>query len=158
MGAPDSVGSGLEISGKMKERCKETLKTDHLGVRDDKSASENQVMNDHRCEISNLEGHISLSSSLAKNLLPKETSSVFLFYLKEVFSALLIFDFPGDSDSKEPNCQRRSHKRPGFKPGVGKIPWRKEWLPNPVFLPREFHGQRSLMGYSPCSLKESDTT
>ena len=28
----------------------------------------------------------------------------------------------------------------------------------PVFLPGEFHGQRSLAGYSPCSHKESDTT
>ena len=34
--------------------------------------------------------------------------------------------------------------RPGFDPWVGKIPWRREWLPTPVFLPREFHGQRSL--------------
>ena len=24
------------------------------------------------------------------------------------------------------------------------IPWRREWQPNPVFLPGEFHGQRSL--------------
>ena len=29
-------------------------------------------------------------------------------------------------------------------PWVEKIPWRREWLPNPVFLPGEFHGQRSL--------------
>ena len=29
-----------------------------------------------------------------------------------------------------------------------KIPWRREWLPTPVFLPGEFHGQRSLVGYS----------
>ena len=36
----------------------------------------------------------------------------------------------------------------GFKPWVGKIPWRREWQPTPVFLPREFHGQRSLGGYS----------
>ena len=28
----------------------------------------------------------------------------------------------------------------------------------PVFLPREFHGQRSLVGYSPWGRKESDTT
>ena len=28
----------------------------------------------------------------------------------------------------------------------------------PVFLPREFHGQRSLAGYSPWGRKESDTT
>ena len=27
-----------------------------------------------------------------------------------------------------------------------KIPWRREWLPTPVFLPREFHRQRSLVG------------
>ena len=25
-------------------------------------------------------------------------------------------------------------------------PWRREWLPTPVFLPGEFHGQRSLAG------------
>ena len=36
---------------------------------------------------------------------------------------------------------------------VGKIPWRKEWIPTPVFLPGEFHGQRSLAGYSPWAHK-----
>ena len=25
-------------------------------------------------------------------------------------------------------------------------PWRKEWLPTPVFLPGEFHGQKKLVG------------
>jgi len=28
---------------------------------------------------------------------------------------------------------------------VGKILWRGKWLLIPVFLPREFHGQRSLV-------------
>ena len=32
------------------------------------------------------------------------------------------------------------YRRPGFDPWVGKIPWRKERLPTPVFWPREFHG------------------
>ena len=32
---------------------------------------------------------------------------------------------------------------------VGKIPWRRKWQLDPVFLPGEFHGQRSLVGYSP---------
>ena len=41
---------------------------------------------------------------------------------------------------------------------VGKVLWRKEWLPTPAFLPGEFYGQRSLVGYSPWGLKESDTT
>ena len=40
-------------------------------------------------------------------------------------------------------------KRRGFNPWVGKIPWRRKWQPTPVFLPGEFHGQRSLVGYSP---------
>ena len=43
-------------------------------------------------------------------------------------------------------------------PWVRKIPWRREWLPTPIFLPGEFHGQRSLVGYSPWDYKELDTT
>ena len=41
---------------------------------------------------------------------------------------------------------------PGIYPGVGKIPWRRQWQPTPAFLPGEFHGQRSLVGYSPWCL------
>ena len=41
---------------------------------------------------------------------------------------------------------------------VGKISWRKEWLPTPVFLPEESHGQGSLVDYSPWGRKESDLT
>ena len=39
-----------------------------------------------------------------------------------------------------------------------KIPWRREWLPTLVFLPGEFHGQRSLAGYSPLGPRETDST
>ena len=49
-------------------------------------------------------------------------------------------------------------RRPEFDSWVGKIPWRRQWQPILVFLPREFHGQRSLVGYIPCSPKESDVT
>ena len=41
-------------------------------------------------------------------------------------------------------CRRR-----GFHPWIKKTPWRREWLPTPVFLPGKSHGQRSLAGYSP---------
>ena len=34
-------------------------------------------------------------------------------------------------------------------PLVRKIPWGREWLLTPVFLPGESHEYRSLMGYSP---------
>ena len=36
--------------------------------------------------------------------------------------------------------------------------WRRKWQPTPVFLPTKSHRQRSLVGYSPRGLKESDTT
>ena len=45
-----------------------------------------------------------------------------------------------------------------FDPWVGKIPWRRKWQPTPVSLPGEFHGQRSLVGSSPWSFKESGMT
>ena len=55
-------------------------------------------------------------------------------------------DFPGGSDSKEFACN------------AGDLPWRREWQPTLVFLPGEFHGQRSLADHSPSDRKESDTT
>ena len=42
---------------------------------------------------------------------------------------------------------------PGLIPGSERSPGR-EWLPTPVFLPGEFYGQKSLMGYSPWGHKE----
>ena len=41
----------------------------------------------------------------------------------------------------------QEYRRLGFDLWVRKIPWRREWLPTQVFLPGEFHGQRSLAGY-----------
>ena len=43
--------------------------------------------------------------------------------------------------------------RPGINLWVGKIRWRTERLPTPVFWPREFHGL-----YSPWGHKESNRT
>ena len=59
---------------------------------------------------------------------------------------------------KESTCQCRSHRRRGFNPWVGKIPWRRAWQPTPEFLPEKSHGQRSLVGYSPWGCKKLDTT
>ena len=57
--------------------------------------------------------------------------------------------FPGGTRGREPSCQCRRHKRHGFDPWVKKIHWRRKWQPTPVFLPGEFPGQRSLVGYNP---------
>ena len=65
-------------------------------------------------------------------------------------------EFPGGSDGKKSSCNAED---PGsIDPWVGKIPWRREWQPTPVFLPGEFHGHRSLVGYSPWGCKELDMT
>ena len=49
-------------------------------------------------------------------------------------------------------------RRPRFDSWVRKVPWRREWLLTPVFLPGESHEQKSLAGYSPWSRKELDIT
>ena len=45
-----------------------------------------------------------------------------------------------------------------FNLWVRKIPLKREWQPTLVFLPGEFHGQRSLADYNPWDCKESDMT
>ena len=62
----------------------------------------------------------------------------------------------GASD-EEPACQLKICEKHRFSPWVGKIPWRREWLPTTVFLPGESHEQRSLAGYSPWGCKESNS-
>ena len=44
--------------------------------------------------------------------------------------------------------QCRRHRRRGFDPWVGKIPWRRKLQPTPIFLPGKSR-QNSLVGYSP---------
>ena len=46
----------------------------------------------------------------------------------------------------------------GFDSWVGKILWRREWQPTPVFMPGKSLGKRILVGYSPWGHKESDRT
>ena len=64
----------------------------------------------------------------------------------------------GGASGKETTCQCRRHKRREFHPWVGKISWRRERKPTPVFLPGESHGQKSLASYSPWDHTELDTT
>ena len=45
--------------------------------------------------------------------------------------------FRSGTSSKEPACRCRRHKRYSFDPWAGQIPWKREWQPTPVFLPRE---------------------
>jgi len=61
---------------------------------------------------------------------------------------------PGGSDGKESACHMGD---PGSMPGLGRSPGEGKWLPTPVFLPGEFHGQRILVSYSPWDHKELNT-
>ena len=70
----------------------------------------------------------------------------------------LIHSWKQDKDRAQIVKNLQQRRRPGFDPWVGKIPWRRAWQPTPVFLPGEFHGQRSLVGCSPRGYKESDAT
>ena len=59
--------------------------------------------------------------------------------------SLISWGFPGGSECKEDACNAGDL---GLLPGIGKIPWSKKWQLIPGFLPREFHRQRHLAGYS----------
>ena len=74
-----------------------------------------------------------------------------LMIITDICLAVIMLGFPGGSDNKR-NCLQC--RRPRFNPWVGRIPWRRERLPTPVFWPGEFHG----LYYSPGGGKESDTT
>ena len=87
-----------------------------------------------------------------------ESSLLLEVFLIIYLSFPCIPGFPGGDSGKEPSCQGRRCKRHGFDPRVGRIPWRRKWLPTPVVLPGKSHGQRSLAGYSPWGRKESDMT
>ena len=62
---------------------------------------------------------------------------------------------PDGSGGKEFACNAGD---PGSIPGLGISPGRKWRQSTAVFLPGEFHGRRSLVGYSPWGHKESDMT
>ena len=67
--------------------------------------------------------------------------------------------FPSGSDGKK---KKKKNPPAMQETEVQSLSWedplRREWLPTPVFAPREFHEWRSLAGYSPWSHKESYTT
>ena len=65
----------------------------------------------------------------------------------------IYMSFSGGSDGKESACNAGRH---GFNSLVGKIPRKREWLPTPVFLHWECHGQRNLVNYISWGCNESD--
>ena len=56
----------------------------------------------------------------------------------------MVMGFPGSSEVKNLPAVQKTQ-----------VPWRREWIPTPVSLPREFHEQRNPAGYM--GSLESDT-
>ena len=90
------------------------------------------------------EGCLALPSqeSVTLSFLPYKSNPLLTFKTKTTPAVLISQGFPGGSAVKNLPANAGD-------PWVRKIPWRREWLPTPVLLPGEFHGQRSLAGYSP---------
>ena len=72
-------------------------------------------------------------------------------YLLILVVVLWLFGLPRWLSGKESAFQCRRHKRCGFNP------LEKEMATHSSIVARKFHGQRSLVGYSPWSCKELDT-
>ena len=65
---------------------------------------------------------------------------------------------PGGASGKDYAYHCRRRKRYGFEPWVRKIPRSRKWQPAPIFLPGNFHRQRSLASCSLWGHKEPDMT
>ena len=73
---------------------------------------------------------------------------------KTMFTSMSLSSLVAQSVKNLPAMQKTLVRSLGW----GDSPGEGNGLPTPVFLPGEFHGQRSLGGYSPRGHKESDTT
>ena len=68
---------------------------------------------------------------------------------KICFLLISLVGFPSGSEGQESTCRKRNL---GLFPSEKQTSWKKEWLPTLVFLPEESYEQKSLEGYSPCSV------
>ena len=82
------------------------------------------VMTTHKCKR-----NYNLSHPFATIRLVDSAKILRLFpFITELLTSLLFLTYPGSI------------------PGLRRSPGEREWQPTPVFLPGEFHGQRSLVG------------
>ena len=106
--------------------------------------------------------HISISETLITMHAPIKIGSYSCRFELKVFMKIStntrVWRLPRWHGGEKSACPCRRHKRSRLDPSVRKIPWRKKWQPNPVFLPGKFHGQRSKGGCSSWGCKKLDST
>ena len=83
------------------------------------------------------------SANNNKKIIPNVYWGIIIHVLSLMLT-LLAFYF-SSSDGKE--SAWNAGDQGSVYPWVRNIPWRREWQPSPIFLPGEFHEQRSLAGY-----------
>ena len=88
---------------------------------------------------------LEVRSKIPWSLLPLKNASLKEGKLLISCTKFIIRDSPGISEGKESACHVGD---PASTSGLGRFPWRRKWKSTPVFLPGEFHGQRSLADYS----------
>ena len=67
-------------------------------------------------------------------------------------------DPPGKNTGVGCHALLRGSSPPRDQTRVSYVSWRRQWQSTPVLLPGKSHGRRSLIGYSPWGLEESDMT
>ena len=72
-----------------------------------------------------------MSTCQVSLMLSKKVIPLVLLFLT---SSPILLSWPGGISGKEPTCQCRRRNRRRCDPWVGKMPWRRDWLPTPVFL------------------------
>ena len=117
----------------------------------DFEAQENKVSRSISMEMETIS---IVSSSICHEVMGPD-AMILVFWMLSLSQLFHSPPSPCGSDSKA-SCLQSG--RPSFNPWVGKILWRRKWPPTPVLLPGKSHGRKSLVGYSPWGLKESDTT
>ena len=93
--------------------------------------------------------------ALSPRAVPTGHTGGALLHVGNVIYQLWPLGFSDGSGCKESACSAGVWSS---IPVVRKIPRGREWQLTTVFLPGEFHRQRSLVGYSPQGHKESDMT
>ena len=81
-----------------------------------------------------------------------------MFLIKSHYSYKTQFYIMGFSGSSYGKDSARNAGDLGSLPRLGRSPGEGHGNPFQVFYPRELHGERNLMGYSPGTHKELDTT
>ena len=77
--------------------------------------------------------------------------------MKIFYTGIIILRLPKWRSGKEFTCQYRRFRRHELDPCVRKIPWRREWLPIPVFLLENSMDRGAWQATVHAASKESDT-